>query len=49
MNTNQTNTKATWVVVKDQQQTKICNFANNYYGDQQCYVVSNNKVKQPSK
>lgn len=32
-----------WVVVKQNQETKICNFANNYYGDQQCYVVKGPK------
>lgn len=26
-------------ILQDNQKTKICNFANNYYGDQQCYVI----------
>ncbi|MFW8590525.1 hypothetical protein ACOI22_06980 [Glaciecola sp. 2405UD65-10] len=37
---------ANWVVVKQASETKICNFTNNYYGDQQCYVVKTHASKK---
>ncbi|GLR71108.1 hypothetical protein [Agaribacter marinus] len=35
-----------WVVVrKPNNVVKICNFANNYYGDQQCFVAKTDNIK----
>ncbi|MGQ8364837.1 hypothetical protein [Glaciecola sp. 1036] len=31
-----------WVLVNTAGQTQLCNFADNYYGDQQCYLVQTN-------
>jgi hypothetical protein len=27
-------------LIKEDEQIKVCNFANNYYGDQQCCDIS---------
>ena len=27
-------------LIKEDEQIKVCNFANNYYGDQQCCEIS---------
>lgn len=29
-----------YVLVVEEKVIKVCNFSNNYYGDQQCYIVS---------
>lgn len=37
-----------WVLVKQNNESKICNFADNYYGDQRCLKlqpVGNKKAK----